>query len=39
MKPPKELEQIADVVLNYQPKPKMKAVGNVPKKTAKKGKG
>lgn len=39
MKPPKELDQIVDVVLNYHPKPKMKAGRKRAKKTAKKGKG
>jgi hypothetical protein len=39
MKPPKELDQIADVVLNYRPKPKTKAARERAKKAAKKGKG
>lgn len=39
MKPPKELDQIADVVLNYRPKPKTKAARKRAKKAAKKGKG
>jgi len=39
MKPPKELDQIADVVLNYRPKPKSKAARKRARKSAKKGKG
>lgn len=39
MKPPKELDQIADMVLNYRPKPKSKAARKRAKKVAKKGKG
>jgi hypothetical protein len=39
MKPPKELDQIADMVLNYHPKPKMKAAKKRVKKAAKKRKG
>ena len=39
MKPAKELEQIADMVLNYHPKPKMKAAKKRAKKAAKKGRG
>jgi hypothetical protein len=39
MKPPKELDQIADVVLNYRPKPKSKAARKRAKKATKKGKG
>jgi hypothetical protein len=39
MKPPKELDQIADVVLNYHPKPKSKTARKRAKKATKKGKG
>lgn len=39
MKPPEELDKIADVVLNYRPKPKTKAARKRAKKAAKKGKG
>jgi hypothetical protein len=39
MKPPKELDLIADVVLNYRPKPKSNAARKRAKKAAKKGKG
>jgi hypothetical protein len=39
MKPPIELDKIADVVLNYRPKPKSKASRKRAKRTAKKGKG
>ena len=39
MKPPIELDQIADLVLRYHPKPKSKASRKRAKKTAKKGKG
>ncbi len=39
MKPPKELDLIADVVLNYRPKPKSKAAKKRKKKAANKGKG
>ena len=39
MKPPVELDLIADVVLNYRPKPKSKASRKRAKKSAKKGKG
>lgn len=39
MKPPEELDKIADVVLNYRPKPKTKAARKRAKKVAKKGKG
>jgi hypothetical protein len=39
MKPPEELDKIADVVLNYRPKPKSKASRKRAKKEAKKGKG
>jgi len=36
---PEELDKIADVVLNYRPKPKSKAARKRAKKAAKKGKG
>jgi len=39
MKTPPELDKIADIVLNYHPKPKMKAAKKRAKKAAKKGKG
>lgn len=41
MKPPvpPELDRIADVVLNYRPKPKSKAARKRAKKAARKGKG
>lgn len=39
MKAPEELDRIADVVLNYRPKPKSKAARKRAKKAAKKGKG
>jgi hypothetical protein len=39
MKPPIELDRIADVVLSYQPRPKSKAARKRAKKAAKKGKG
>lgn len=39
MKPPVELDQIADMVLRYRPKPKSKASRKRAKKAAKKGKG
>jgi hypothetical protein len=39
MKPPKELDRIADVVLNYRPKPKSKAARKRAKKSTNKGKG
>ncbi len=39
MKPPRELDLIADAVLNYRPKPKTKAAKKRAKKAAKKGKG
>jgi hypothetical protein len=39
MKPPTELDAIADVVLNYRPKPKSKAGKKRAKKAAKKAKG
>jgi hypothetical protein len=39
MKPPEELNKMADLVLSYHPKPKMKAGRKRAKKTAKKGKG
>lgn len=39
MKPPEELDKIADLVLNYRPKPKTKAARKRAKKAAKKGKG
>lgn len=39
MRPPKELDQIADMVLNYRPKPKSKSAKKRAKKAAKKGKG
>ncbi len=39
MKPPKELDQIADAVLRYRPKPKSKSAKKRAKKAAKKGKG
>jgi hypothetical protein len=39
MKPPQELDKIADVVLSYRPKPKSKAARKRAKKAAKKGKG
>jgi len=39
MKPPIELDQIADMVLRYHPKPKSKASRKRAKKIAKKGKG
>jgi hypothetical protein len=38
MKPPEELDRVADLVLNYRPKPKSKAARKRAKKTAKKGK-
>ena len=38
MKAPIELDQIADLVLNYRPKPKSKASRKRAKKSAKKGK-
>jgi transposase-like protein len=38
-KPPIELDQIADMVLRYRPKPKSKASRKRAKKAAKKGKG
>ena len=39
MKPPEELNKIADMVLNYHPKRKAKAAKKRAKKAAKKGKG
>jgi transposase-like protein len=39
MKPPSELDQMADAVLRYRPKPKSKAARKRAKKAAKKGKG
>jgi len=39
MKPPEELNKIADLVLAYHPKPKMKAAKKRAKKAAKRGKG
>lgn len=36
---PPQLDRIADVVLNYHPKPKSKAARKRAKKAAKKGKG
>lgn len=39
MKPPAELDQIADLVLNYRPKPKSKAARKRAKRAAPKGKG
>ena len=39
MKPPKELDQIADMVLRYHPRQKSKSAKKRAKKSAKKGKG
>lgn len=39
MKPPVELDKIADMVLNYRPKPKSKAARKRARKSAKKAKG
>lgn len=39
MKAPEELDRIADVVLNYRPKPKSKAARKRARKAAKKAKG
>jgi len=39
MKPPEELDRMADIVLNYRPKPKTKAARKRAKKAAKRGKG
>lgn len=39
MKHPKELDQIADIVLRYHPKLKAKAAKKRNKKAARKGKG
>ena len=39
MNSPKELDQMADAVLRYRPKPKSKAARKRAKKAAKKGKG
>ena len=39
MKPPEELNKIADVVLNYHPKPKSKSAKKRARKAAKKAKG
>lgn len=39
MKPPEELNKIADVVLNYRPQPKSKAARKRAKKAARKAKG
>lgn len=39
MKPPVEIDAIADVVLNYRPKPKSKAAKKRAKKATKKGNG
>jgi len=39
MKPPEELDKIADIVLRYRPKPKSKAARKRAKKAAKKGRG
>ena len=39
MKAPEELDRIADVVLNYRPKPKSKSAKKRARKTAKKAKG
>lgn len=38
MKPPEELNKIADVVLNYRPKPKSKAARKRARRSAKKAK-
>jgi hypothetical protein len=37
--PPEELDRIADMVLNYKPKPKTKAAKRRARKKTKKGKG
>jgi hypothetical protein len=39
VKTPTVLDQIADMVLNYRPKPKSKSAKKRAKKSAKKGKG
>jgi hypothetical protein len=39
MKPPKELDKIADVVLAYRPKPKSKAAKKRKRRSAKRGEG
>ena len=39
MKPPKELDQISDLVLNYRSKPKSRSAKKRAKKAAKKGNG
>jgi hypothetical protein len=39
MKPPEELNKMADAVLRYRPKPKSKYARKRAKKAAKKGKG
>jgi len=39
VKPPEELDKMADTVLNYRPKPKSKAARKRAKQSAKKGKG
>jgi hypothetical protein len=39
MKPPEELNKIADTVLNYRPKPKSKAAKKRAKKATKKAQG
>ena len=39
MKPPEELDKIADLVLSYRPKPKSKSARKRAKKAAKKAKG
>lgn len=39
MKPPEELNKMADLVLNYRPKPKSKSAKKRAKKATKKGKG
>ena len=39
MKTPEELDRIADVVLNYRPKPKSKSAKKRARKAAKKAKG
>lgn len=37
--PPEELDRMADIVLNYRPKPKSRAARKRARKNAKKGKG
>lgn len=39
MKPPEQLDKIADMVLNYHPKLKAKAAKKRQRKAARKGKG